>query len=539
MKVKLNLMTKIKKTIKDIIYISRITKVTKKKLRILLSVFLSNTTVFIDILIIVLFASLISGETSDIQVVQYFINNIYFLPFIVLFRFITNFVEKANIFSLGAQVEKNLRVYLIKEVYKKGNYSIADATFYINSLSGHVGYFYSALTSFLNSCVQLIVYGSFLLFTDLETITAFAVGGLALFFPTRILLKLGRKYMHEAWLNAQQTGRDIERVIQNIFLIKILGTSEYEIAEYDKTTTKLQFSQLKNQIYGTINSLIPNFITVFTISVLIVFFDVLKSLTLEFLGITLRLVQTVGSLNSSMNMMINSHVHLTKFIELENNKLVEREGYYTLDKSLSSSVEIKDLSFKYYGSEDYIFESLNLIIPKSKHTVLTGPNGSGKSTLLGLISKVFYPQEGSININTNDIGYVGVTPLILNSTLRENFLYGNKLKIEDRNIQELMNEFELFNSDEKTLDTIVSNKTLSSGQMQKIAFIRSLLANANLLLLDESTSNLDTKTKELIFNILLDKKITIINSTHNYEDFHFDNHLRIIYEGDKRKIKSI
>ena len=46
MKVKLNLMTKIKKTIKDIIYISRITKVTKKKLRILLSVFLSNTTVF-------------------------------------------------------------------------------------------------------------------------------------------------------------------------------------------------------------------------------------------------------------------------------------------------------------------------------------------------------------------------------------------------------------------------------------------------------------------------------------------------------------
>ena len=531
-------MARIKKTLKDIIYISRITKVTKKKLRILLSVFLSNTTVFIDILIIVLFASLISGETSDIEVVQYFINNIYFLPFIVLFRFITNFVEKANIFSLGAQVEKNLRVYLIKEVYKKGNYSIADATFYINSLSGHVGYFYSALTSFLNSCVQLLVYGSFLLFTDLETIAAFAVGGLVLFFPTRILLKLGRKYMHEAWLNAQQTGRDIERVIQNIFLIKILGTSEYEIDEYDKTTTKLQSSQLKNQIYGTINSLIPNFITVFTISVLIVFFDILKSLTLEFLGITLRLVQTVGSLNTSMNMMINSHVHLTKFIELENNKLVEREGYYTLDKSSNNAIEIEDLSFKYYGSEEYIFESLNLIIPKSEHTVLTGPNGSGKSTLLGLISKVFYPQEGLITINTNEVGYVGVTPLILNSTLRENFLYGNQSKIEDKNIKELMNEFELFNSDEKTLDTIVSNKTLSSGQMQKIAFIRSLLANAKLLLLDESTSNLDIKTKELIFNILSNKKITIINSTHNYEDFHFDNHLRIIYEGDKRKIKS-
>ena len=110
-----------------------------------------------------------------------FITNIYLLPIIVLLRFFSNFLEKANIFSLQLQVEKNLRVYLIKEVYKKGNYSIADATFYINSLSGHVGYFYAALTSFLNGLVQLIVYGSFLLFTNFQTILAFAAGGLVLF----------------------------------------------------------------------------------------------------------------------------------------------------------------------------------------------------------------------------------------------------------------------------------------------------------------------------------------------------------------------
>ena len=60
-----------------------------------------------------------------------------------------------------------------------------------------------------------------------------------------------------------------------------------------------------------------------------------------------------------------------------------------------------------------------------------------------------------------------------------------------------MNEFELFNREEKTLDTVVDSKSLSSGQMQKISFIRSLLANAELLLLDESTSNLDIETKIL------------------------------------------
>ena len=93
----------------------------------------------------------------------------------------------------------------------------------------------------------------------------------------------------------------------------------------------------------------------------------------------------------------------------------------------------------------------------------------------------------------------------------------------------------LFNSKEKTLDSIVDSKSLSSGQMQKIAFIRSLLADVQLLLLDESTSNLDVKTRQLIFKILKKKDITIINSTHNYEDFDYDHHLRIIYEDEKRK----
>lgn len=528
-------MNKFRQSINEIIYISRITQVTKKKMRIVLSVILSNVTVLIDIIIIIFFANLLTGEGSGNAVINYLLENIFYLPIFVLLRFITNFIEKANIFSMSLQVEKNLRVYLIKEVYKKGNYSIADATFYINSLSGHVGYFYGALTSFLNGFVQMLVYSSFLLYTNLETIAAFALGGLVLFFPTRTLLKLGRKYMHESWVNSQQTGRDIQRVIDNIFLIKILGTSESEINSYDETTKKLQTSQLKNQVYGTINSLIPNFITVFTISVLIVFFNIMKSLTLEFLGVTLRLVQTIGMINTSLNMMINSHVHLKKFIELEDNKLIERPGYYNIVADLENSVEINNLSFKYYGSEEYIFENLNLTIPKNSHTVLTGPNGSGKSTFLGLVSEVFYPQDGNITLNNRSIGYVGVTPLILNSSLRENFLYGNKDAKSDNEIIKLMDEFELFNSKEKTLDSIVDSKSLSSGQMQKIAFIRSLLADVKLLLLDESTSNLDAKTRQLIFKILRKQDITIINSTHNYEDFDYDHHLRIIYEDEKRK----
>ena len=75
--------------------------------------------------------------------------------------------------------------------------------------------------------------------------------------------------------------------------------------------------------------------------------------------------------------------------------------------------------------------------------------------------------------------------------------------------------------------------------MQKIAFIRALLNKNELLLLDESTSNLDFDTKQLIFKILNNKKITILNSTHNYEDFDYDLHLRILYRGNNREITKI
>ena len=73
--------------------------------------------------------------------------------------------------------------------------------------------------------------------------------------------------------------------------------------------------------------------------------------------------------------------------------------------------------------------------------------------------------------------------------------------------------------------------------MQKISFIRALLGETKLLILDESTSNLDKETKDQIFKTLSKRSMTIINSTHNFEDFEFDNHLKIKIENNKRILK--
>ena len=153
------------------------------------------------------------------------------------------------------------------------------------------------------------------------------------------------------------------------------------------------------------------------------------------------------------------------------------------------------------------------------HTLITGPNGSGKSTLLGLISGVLYPSEGKASSHTSKIGYVGSSPLIIKASLRENVLYGNKDSIEDIEITKLLQKLKLFKSlEEYDLNRKISNKILSTGQMQKISFARALIGNKELLILDESTANLDTDSKEIIYK-LLKIKFTIINSTPRYKRY--------------------
>tara|TARA_Y100000389_G_scaffold204465_1_gene257184 strand:+ start:1663 stop:3285 length:1623 start_codon:yes stop_codon:yes gene_type:complete len=527
-----------KKLIDDISHVSRKTEVNKKKLRLFISVVLTNITVFIDIGVIVIFSEVITGTTNTTnKYLDFIIENIYLLPFIVIVRFIAIYIEKMNIQSLMLQVQENLKMYLIKEVYKKGNFSLADVNFYTGTLSTHISYFYGALANGVNNLLQLIAYSSFLIYSDPSTISIFGIGAVVLFFPTRKLLAIGRKYMHVSYELSQKNSRNTQRIVDNIFLIKILKTSEYEFKYFQDNLKKLFSSQLNNHKFGAINSLLPNFATLFIFSLLVAFFDLGKKLTLEFIAVTLRIVQTVGTLNTSLNALINSQVHIEKFRLLEDEIPHIREDYYITDDSMTHhAVDIKNVTFEYFGSETEIFKKLNLQINKNQHTIITGPNGSGKSTLLGLISGVFYPQKGDIILSSKKFGYVGVTPLIISGSLRDNLIYGNNEKPTDQKMNDLIEEFKLFNeSDPISLDYEINNKSLSSGQMQKISFIRSLLANVDILLLDESTSNLDKETKKLIFEILNNKNLTIINSTHNGEDFDYDKHLKIELIDDKRQ----
>ena len=536
------MITKLKIFVDDLIKISRITKTKNKKRTIVLIAIIANALVFFDILIILYFSKIFSQEVQfSNSIIDYFLGNLYFLPFAVFLRFFLIYLEKVVTVKLQINIEKSLRMHLLEEVFTRGNVSISDAYYYINTLTPQVGGFYSTLSVFLGSFFQIIVFSGYLLFSNLTVVLTFTSGTLLLFIPTIILTKLGRRYAHIAYESGNKISQDIEKVLDNLFLIKILKKVKNELKNFEESLKVLYSSRVKDIKVGTINTLMPNFFTLFLLSVLIVFFDFIKYLTFDFIGILLRLFQSLGIFNKNIHTVSSYHVYLEKLYEIESNKKNINSENFSVTEDFNSdyAIDVSNLTFKYLGMEEDMFESLNLSIPKNEHTILTGPNGSGKSTLLGLLTGIFYANSGNVKANTKKFGYVSATPMILNATLRENLTYGVSEDIDDEILLNFISEFKLFNENKKIdLDKEISNKSLSTGQMQKVSFIRALAVGTEILILDESTSNLDIETKKLIFEIIEKQDMTILNSTHNPEDFTgVHNEITISLSEEKRIVE--
>lgn len=530
---------------KKIIYISKLTSVGKKKLRIFLSVAFSNLAVLFDIVLIVSLATLLTDKVSYenplvIQGLSILTSSYVWLPLLVMLRFIFLFIEKINIESLTLNVSENLRHYLMKQVFIKGNLSTNDSYFYITQVSVHVSQFYRTFAVFINSALQIIGYSLFLLFTDGEVFSFFLIGAIFILIPTRFLIKKGKHYQHISFVEAKNVNSNIQRIIDNVFLIKILKTKIVEFQNFLVNLKKFTNSQINNVVYGALNSILPTFSTLFILTIILTSTNFVKTITIDFIGVLLRLFQSLSALNNGLNLVINSSVHVEELYKLDVSSPLVFENNYQVKRDINNAIELENVSFQYLNSEEKIFSNLNIEFEKNTHTIITGPNGSGKSTILGLISGLYIPNEGSTKIFTDKLGYVGVTPLVFEGTLKENLLYGNKRKVDDQEIIDTVEKFQFFPTSQKlNLDKKVSNKELSSGQMQKISFMRSILNESEILLLDEATSNLDTNTKHLIFNILKNLKITIINSTHNKEDFDYDVELKIQIEENERLITKI
>lgn len=180
-------------------------------------------------------------------------------------------------------------------------------------------------------------------------------------------------------------------------------------------------------------------------------------------------------------------------------------------------IRCKDLSFE-YNENNPILSIPELSIKKGEKVAILGVIGSGKSTLLKLISGLYKPTNGKVFLDNIDmqqisrnslsrtIGYLPQENRLFSGTLRDNLIFG-LVNIDDEKILNAAKQTGLINlisALPEGLDTVVpeGGDTVSGGQKQLIAFTRTIIANNDILLLDEPTASLDEGTEKYLLNVL-------------------------------------
>lgn len=203
------------------------------------------------------------------------------------------------------------------------------------------------------------------------------------------------------------------------------------------------------------------------------------------------------------------------------------EDFKNLIQDERVDVEVKNLNFSY--GEKEILKGLNMKIKSNKITAIVGESGCGKSTLAKLVGGFERNYDGEILYNglseiSNDslnenIMLVDNNPYFFKESLRYNLKMANKNADDDKLI-EVLEEVGLYSYFKNIggLDSILESagNNLSGGQKQRLAIGRALLKEPKILILDESISNIDKESEDLILNLIqkLKEKMTIILITH-------------------------
>lgn len=223
---------------------------------------------------------------------------------------------------------------------------------------------------------------------------------------------------------------------------------------------------------------------------------------------------------------------ISQILSLESDLKEENRSEFL--KNSDAVITFRDVSFAYANSNE-ILHHVSFQLQKGKTYAFVGPTGGGKTTTASLIARLFDPTNGTVFLNERDIrtyspkeraqkiSFILQESILFTGTVKDNLLYGNEpllncspeeleQVIKKSHLQKLLSVFE------QGLETPVAGAGdgISLGQKQLIAFMRAVLRDPDILILDEASANIDTVTEHLLTEILdqLPQKTTQVIIAH-------------------------
>jgi ATP-binding cassette, subfamily B, multidrug efflux pump len=303
-------------------------------------------------------------------------------------------------------------------------------------------------------------------------------------------------------------------------VIKLFNAEKTRGDNFLETNQELHKTMFKAQFYGGIMQPMMSFVSYFSYAAVFlvggllmaynkgVSFGTITAFTMYVNLFQSPLSQIAQAMNS-LQMCAASAARVFEFLDEEELDDESNKPLYFSKESVKGKVEFRNVKFG-YNEDRIIIPNFSCKIDPGMKVAIVGPTGAGKTTIVNLLMRFYEINEGDILIDDVSIKDMSRTELrslfgmvlqdtwMFEGTFKENILF-NKENVSDELLQEVIKEANLSHFvstlSEKENTLLKEDSSLSAGQKQLMTIARAMIENAPLLILDEATSNVDTKTE--------------------------------------------